>query len=152
YEIIGNLLLGDGEFLAVKERYVRDVLEILERRAVDEAELIFRRRREEGGRRSFTEISDALSVELNGHKARLFAFFEARPRLWARPPYRRALLAHLPRLVRESPSLRTRIDRLPPKYRSAILAAEIANTMVYRQPFEPDLARPLRDYVSRMFR
>lgn len=152
YEIIANLLLDDDEFLALKDRYVRDVLEILERRAVDEAELIFRRRREEGGRRSLTEISDALSVELNAHKARLFAFFEARPKLCLGAPWRRVLLAHLPRVVRETPALRARLHRLPPKYRSAILAAELASTMVYREAFAPDLSDGLRAYAKRLYR
>ncbi len=61
YEIIGNLLLDEREFLAHKTEYVKDVLEILERRAVDEARLIFRRHREAGGKKPFTEISEALS-------------------------------------------------------------------------------------------
>ncbi len=151
YEIIGNLLFSASEFLEHKEAYVRDVLEILERRAADEARLILRRHREEAGKRSFTEISDAVSLEINANKARLFAFFQSRPELAGRPLYRKALLAHLPRLVRETASLRDRIDRLPPKYRSAILAAEIGAAMVYRRALEPDFAAALEEYVSGMF-
>ena len=151
YEIIGNLLLREEEFLAHKEEYIRDVLEILRSRAADEAELIFRRHREGRGQRSFTEISDALSLEINDHKARLFRFFESRPDLWEKQIYRRALLAHLPRLVRESPAYQGRVSRLPGKYRSAILAAEIATAMVYRRPLEPDFARELEEYVTAMY-
>jgi len=151
YEIIGNLLLSERELLAHKAAYVRDVLEILERRATDEASLIFRRHRAEGGKRSFTEISEGLSVEINDHKARLFRHFEAHPESHLRPPYRRALLAHLPRLIRESPSYRLRVRRLPSKYRSAILAAEIATTLVYRRALEPDFRAALGDYVQQMF-
>jgi glutamate dehydrogenase len=150
YEIIGNLLLSAPEFLAHKEEYVHDVLEILEQRAADEARLILRRHREEGGKRSFTEISDAISLEINANKARLFAFFESRRDLAGRPIFRKALLAHLPRLVREPP-WRDRIEGLPPKYRSAILAAEIGTAMVYRQGLEPDFAAALEEYVTRMF-
>ncbi len=151
YEIIGNLLLTEQEFLGRKAEYVRDVLAILERRAADEANLIFQRRRESGGARSFTEISDALSVEINGHKARLFQLFEARPDLWAKDLYRRVLLAHLPRIIRETPAYQARIERLPSKYRSAILAAEIATTIVYRRGFEPDYPQAVEDYVRRVF-
>jgi glutamate dehydrogenase len=150
YEIIGNLLLSQEEFLQHKEEYVRGVLEILERRAADEASLILRRHREEGGRRAFTEISDAISLEINANKARLFAFFQSRPDLVARPLYRKALLGHLPRLVRETPAWHDRIERLPPKYRSAILAAEIGTAMVYRRGLEPDFAAALEDYVTKM--
>ncbi|BDG02482.1 NAD-glutamate dehydrogenase domain-containing protein [Anaeromyxobacter oryzae] len=151
YEIIGNLLLDEDEFRAHKDAYVRDVLEILERRAADEARVLFRRHREEGGRRSFTELSEALSVEINAHKARLFAFFQAKPDRAHRPLYRRALLAHLPRLVRDTPEFSRRIDRLPAKYRSAILAAEIATTMAYHRGLEPDFERTLEEYVAAQF-
>jgi glutamate dehydrogenase len=151
YEIIGNLLLDEGEFLANKSAYVRDVLEILERRATDEALLIFRRHRESGGARPWTEISAALSVEINDHKARLFRWFEAHPEVQLQPPWLAALLAHLPRLIRETPALRARVERLPSKYRSAILAAEIATTQVYRRALEPDFGAALHDYVEQMF-
>lgn len=150
YEIIGNLLLNEREFLAHKPEYVRDVLEILERRAVDEATLLFRRHREEGGRRLFTELSEALSLEINQHKARLFRWFEAHPELTLKAPYRQVMLAHLPRMIRESPVFRLRIRQLPAKYRSAILAAELATSMVYRTPLEPDFGAALHDYAQQL--
>ncbi|HET9594226.1 MAG TPA: NAD-glutamate dehydrogenase domain-containing protein, partial [Anaeromyxobacteraceae bacterium] len=151
YEIIGNLLLADLEFLANKEEYVKDVLAILVRRATDEAALILRRHREEGGKRSYTDISDALSREINGHKARLFRFFEEHPEAWKKGVYRRALLAHLPALVRENAKFRGRVKDLPSKYRSAILAAELATTMTYRAPLEPDFAAELEGWAGRMY-
>jgi len=151
YEIIGNLLLSAEELIQHKEEYVRDVLEILERRSADEARLILRRHREEGGKRAFTEISDAISLEINSNKARLFAFFQSRPDLADKPLYRRVLLAHLPRLVRETPAWRDRVGALPPKYRSAILAAEIGAAMVYRRPLEPDFGSALEAYVTQTF-
>jgi glutamate dehydrogenase len=148
YEIIGNLLLSDAEFLACKEEYVRDVLEILERRAADEAELIFRRHREEGGRRSYTEISDSISVEINDLKARLFAHFRACPEVLGRAVFRRALLAHLPRIIGATPAFRRRLGRLPAKHRAAMLAAEIATRMVYRQLANRDFERSLEAYAA----
>ncbi len=151
YEIIGNLLFSEKEFLANKAAYVKDVLAILEKRATDEAELIFRRHREAAGRRLYTEISEALSGEINGHKARLFAWFQSHPDTHLKAPWKSALLAHLPRLVRDSAAFRGRISRLPPKYRSAILAAEIATTMVYRRPLEPDYGQALHAYTQAMF-
>ena len=149
YEIIGNLLFSPDELLAHKEAYVHDVLEILERRAADEANLIVRLHRDEGGRRTFTEISDAIALEINANKARLFAFFQARPELQARPLYRRALLAHLPRMVRETPAWAGRIERLPPKYRSAILAAEIGASLVYHEDRQADFAEMLKRHLQR---
>jgi glutamate dehydrogenase len=151
YEIIANLLLREKEFLAHKEEYVRDVLRILEQRAANEAELIFRRHREAGGKATFTDISDAISVEINTHYAKLFGFFQARPELSTQPLYRRALLAHLPRMIRDSPAFRLRVKNLPPKYRAAMLAVEIASSIVYRGGFERHFEEDLQDYVARMF-
>jgi glutamate dehydrogenase len=151
YEIIANLLLREHEFLARKEEYIYDVLAILEQRAANEAELIFRRHREANRKVTFTEISDAISVEINTHYAKLFAFFQARPETCLQPLYRRALLAHMPRMIREHPTFRSRMKNLPPKYRAAMLAVEIAASIVYRGGFERHFEEDLRDYVARMF-
>jgi len=131
YEILANLMLANDEFLAVKERYVADVLEILEKRAGDEARLILKRHREQPGT-LFTDLSDAISTEINSNYSRLFRFFQARPELAYLPLYKRAILSHLPKMLREEPRYRQRIKRLPQKYLSAILAAEIGSSMVYR--------------------
>ncbi|MBE0616714.1 MAG: amino acid dehydrogenase, partial [Proteobacteria bacterium] len=148
YEIIANLLLTDREFLAHKEEYVADVLAILEKRAGDEARLLFRRHRESAGKQLFTEISAQLSREINDHYERLFAFFQTRPDLGERGVFRKALLDHLPRLVREKAKFRARVKRLLPKYRAAILASEIASSIVYRGGWQPDLEASLRAFLE----
>jgi glutamate dehydrogenase len=149
YEIIANLLLTEAEFLAHKKRYVKDVLAILVRRAADEANLIMARRREQG--LLGTEISDRISGEINAHYARLFKFFQARPELAQEPHFRAVLLSHLPALLREDPRFRRRVDRLPPKYRSAILAAEIGSSMVYRGNPDAEFEDMLRLHMERNF-
>lgn len=151
YEIIANLLLSEKEFFAHKEEYVAGVLEILEKRASDEAELIFRRYRDAGGKVAYTEISRSLSKEINDWYSRIFDHFQARPDLTLRPPFRRALLAHLPALIRENPRFRVRVRNLLPKYRAAILAVEIATTIVYRGGFTPDFGQDLKAYAARTF-
>jgi len=151
YEIIGNLLLSAEEFLGRKDRYAEEVLAILEKRAADEANLLVRLHREEAGKRTWTTLSGAVSAEINEHKSTLFAFFQARPALSGEKRYRNALLAHLPRMFREDPGLRNRVERLPPKYVSAILAAELGTTMVYRERLKPDFEAELGDYVAKMF-
>lgn len=150
YEIIANLLLTEREFLEYKEEYVRDVLAILVKRAGDEARLILRRRREKGNVLLCTEISDAISLEINAHYARLFAFFTARPELCLKPPFRQALLNHLPRLLRERPAFRQRIRQLPVKYQCAILAAEIGSSLVYAGDREADFENAIRRHLARV--
>jgi glutamate dehydrogenase len=149
YEIIANLLLTEQEFLEHKERYVRDVLAILEKRASDEALLILRRRRESGNSQLCTEISDAISLEINSHYARLFSFFSARPELCLRRPYRQALLNHLPAMLRETAAFRRRINKLPRKYLCAILAAEIGSSLVYSGDQQADFEEMIRRHLAK---
>jgi glutamate dehydrogenase len=151
YEIIANLLLSEAEFLQHKDRYVQDVLEILEQRARDEARLIFRRHAEPGSNCSYTEISDAISQEINGHYARLFSFFQRNPELCGEPLFQRAILSHLPRMLREDAGYRDRIGRLPPKCLYAILAAEIASSLVNCGDREDDFKETIQGHLTRNF-
>jgi glutamate dehydrogenase len=151
YEIIANLLMTGKEFLAHKERYVADVLAILEKRAEEEARLIFRRKAEPGCTQLWTEISAAISGEINAHYARLFAWFQQHPELCDEPLFKKAIEAHLPRLLRENGRYRRRIKSLPPKYRYAILASEIASSMVYRGDREAEFVEVLKGHLQRMF-
>ncbi len=150
YEIIANLLMSDAEFLGAKEAYVRDVIAILEKRAADEARLILKRHRENPALLC-TEISDAVSTEINGHYARLFRFFQARPELLGQPPFRRVILAHLPRMLGGEPRYRARIGTLPQKYLCAILAAELGSSLVYRGDQETGFEDILRLHIGRHF-
>ncbi len=149
YEIIANLLMNEKEFLANKDRYVGDVLEILERRAEDEARLIFRRYREGGGSHLYTEISAAISQEINAHYARLFGFFQKHPELCDEPLFKKAIEAHMPTMVRTNSKYRGRIKNLPPKYRYAILASEIASSLIYRGDSEANFIEMLRGHLVR---
>jgi glutamate dehydrogenase len=148
YEIIANLLLTEKEFLTHKQEYVRDVLEILVRRGSDEANLIMARRREKT--LLDTEISDWISNEINGNYARLFKYFQTHPQLAEEPVFRAAILSHLPAMLRHSPRFRKRVDNLMSKYRSAILAAEIGSSMVYRRDPDAEFEDLLRLHMNRM--
>lgn len=149
YEIIANLLMTEKEFLTHKESYVADVLSILDRRAEDEANLIFKRYRECEGRLLYTEIGNGISEEINAHYAKLFVFFRDRPELVKQPIFHKALLNHLPTLIRETPKFRIRIKKLPPKIRYAILASEISTRIVYGGGWEVDLEHRLKEYLKK---
>ncbi|MBN2124664.1 MAG: NAD-glutamate dehydrogenase [Deltaproteobacteria bacterium] len=149
YEIIANLLMTDRQFLLHKKVYVEDVLKILERRAKEEAELIFNRHGEAGGRMSYTEISDAISLEINDHYSMLFAFFQDRPELLQRGPFERVILEHMPDVVRSAAKWRSAVKRLPIKIRCAILAREIATRIVYRGGWEMDLEARLGAFLKK---
>ncbi len=150
YEIIANLLLSEEEFLEHKEEYVRDVLAILEKRAADEARLIIRRHRESGGTQLYTEISDAVSQNINGYYTRLFDFFSAHPELCLQNPFRQAVINHLPRLLQRTPAFRKRVRTLPIKYLCAILAAEIGSSLVYTASRDTDFEDMVRRHLARV--
>jgi glutamate dehydrogenase len=150
YEIIANLLLSEREFLEDKERYVGDVLAILEKRAADEARLILRRRKESGGTLLYSEISETISQNINSLYARLFDFFSGRPELVLQPPFRQAVIRHLPRMLQESPDFRRRIRNLPHKYLCAILAAEIGSSLVYTGSRDTDFEDMIRRHLARI--
>ena len=150
YEIIANLLLSEREFLEHKERYVTDVLVILEKRAIDEARLILRRRRESGGTLLYSEISESISQNINSLYSRLFEFFTRRPELCLQPPFRQAVIRHLPRMLQETPAFRQRVKRLPRKYLCAILAAEIGSSLVYTGSRDADFEEMIRRHLARV--
>jgi len=149
YEIIANLMLSDKEFLLHKQRYVADVLEILERRAEDEARLILRRFAEPGNTLRYTEISAAISSEINAHYARLFDYFQKNASLSEDPLFVQIIEQHLPKFLVETKRFRSRIKNLPPKYRFAILASELASSLVYRGDSEANFVEMLRGHARR---
>jgi len=151
YEVIANLLMTDREFLIHKNEYVANVLEILDRRAEDEAVLIFKRYRDEDGRRLYTEISNSLSTEINEHYANLFTFFTANPALTDDPVFRGVVLQHLPAFIRKTRTYSRRVRALPQKITSAILASEIATSIVYHGGWDVDFEKRLKEYVRRHF-
>ncbi len=151
YEIIANLLLSEREFLIHKDAYVADVLGILERRARDEARLIFRRWREAGGTVPYTEIANAISTEINEHYNDLFTYFQSHPELARHNRFRSVLLAHLPAFISDNRKYRLRLKRLPPKYHYAMLASELASTIVYQGGWEVDFGSSLKEYVKKYF-
>ena len=131
YEIIANLMFSDDEFLACKDQYVADVIDILNHMAEQEARAILKRHRELKGSISFTDLSNKISREINQHYARMFEFFQANPDRCTRPDHREALRSHMPAMIQFNPSLHDRIDRLPEKVKYAILASKLASAMVY---------------------
>jgi len=132
YEIIANLMLTEEEFLQNKSRYVADVVDILNRRAEDEAELIFRMVQNSRVPLLYTEASAEISLKINNHYSRLFEFFQDNPGFCDKPLYRKAIIAHLPRILGEDGHFRHRIEQLPKKIKYAILASEIASSLVYK--------------------
>jgi len=131
YEIIANLILSDDEFLSNKKCYVNDVLTILNQMAEREANLIIKRHNDANGTLLYTEISNAISHEINAHYDRIFKYFQANPKLVDKHLYQNAILLHMPKLIGSTEHLRNRIQNLPEKVKYAILASKLSSAMVY---------------------
>jgi glutamate dehydrogenase len=151
YEIIANLLMTEREFLNNKEAYVGSVMEILDKRAEQEANLIFQRFRESDGNKLYAQISGEISKEINDQYSQLIAFFQDRPELADRAPFRKVLLSHLPGFIRDHPRFRARVKKLPPKIKVAILASELASSIVYQGSWELPLEGKLKRFVKQHF-
>ncbi|GAB7023066.1 NAD-glutamate dehydrogenase domain-containing protein [Salidesulfovibrio brasiliensis] len=65
YEILAGLVLSEGEFIDLKDRYVDQVVKILRKRARDEARLLMREYKSCGGKRTVTELAYELSQHIN---------------------------------------------------------------------------------------
>ena len=132
YEIIANLVFSDEEFLANKDEYVSDVINILNQMAEVEARAVIRKYRKMDGSETYTEISSMLSKEINDHYARMFDYFQANPEELNLPRQRQAMLAHMPELIQNSDVYGPRIQtHLPEKVKYAILASKLASGLVY---------------------
>ena len=151
YEIIANLLMTDKEFLVNKTQYVADVMEILEKRAEEEAKLIFHRHNEPGNTALYTDISVGISDEINSHYAKLYDYFQKNPKLSEDPIFQKAVYSHLPKFLRSKAKYRQRIKNLPLKYLYAIQASEIASSLVYRCDRDADFEEMLKGHLVRTF-
>jgi len=152
YEIIGGLLMNDREFLQNKDDYVRDVLKILEKRAVDESEAIFRRHKMSNGRRLYTDISNEISYEINELTDTVYTYLIGHPEKLEIPAYVKALLLHFPEFVQGRKKFRDRIKGLPFKYRAAMVSSEIATQSVYHGGFDAPFEEKLDQFVRKMSR
>ncbi len=131
YEIIANLMLSDEEFLANKDGYVEDVINILNQMAEREALLILQRYQENNGSIPYTDISNNISREINDHYARIFEYFSENQALCNEPVYLNAMYLHMPHLIGANKYLRNRVQNLPDKVKYAILASKLASAIVY---------------------
>ncbi len=136
YEILGGLVMDEEEFIANKERYVAEVLRILEVRARDEARLLLREHRACGGCAPLSELSNTLSREINDASDALErAFLQEAPPIgsveedsaWAR-----LLRTYCPPLLVEQFADRI-LERVPRRHLLALLSAAAASRIVYTE-------------------
>jgi len=150
YEIIGGLLMKDKEFLHHKAEYVKDVLKILEKRAVDESELIFQQYNQSQGKKLYTDISNEISREINELTDTIYSYLLANPEKIGKPPYTKMLLLHFPDFIRERKKFKDRVKDLPLKYRIAMVSTETATRSIYHGGFEVSFEDKVEQFVKKV--
>ncbi|MFP5257475.1 MAG: NAD-glutamate dehydrogenase domain-containing protein [Acidobacteriota bacterium] len=136
YEILAGMAMTEAEFAASRRRYIPEVLDILRRKARDEAELLLRERRLSGGRAGLVALSRDVSAEITTLKdaigSALAREFPGVADVAADPLLRRLVAEHCPKLVAER-----YFDRLlataPASYLHAVIAAHAASAIVYAE-------------------
>ena len=124
YEIISGIILDEKEFQSVKTTLVQEVMEILRRRADDEAEWLFAHFTP--GSKPMTELTEELSGAINAKNRELRKFLEKNPQYVTDD----LILSHLPQIFARK--FRANLKRIPASYRRAIASVELASRIVYR--------------------
>ena len=133
FEIIASLTLSTEEFLAIKDIYVQQVIEILRQKADQEAKLLFQEYALQGGRKTLVELSMAISRQINDVTDIILENLTAnQEEVLASPFYQEMIYRHVPRILVERYKDRL-LDRLPPAHQIAILSAYMASYIVYRE-------------------
>ncbi|SMF39578.1 NAD-glutamate dehydrogenase domain-containing protein [Pseudobacteriovorax antillogorgiicola] len=133
YEIIASLVISAQEFLAIKEDYVQQVIDVLRQRADAEAKLLFRVYAEEDRSKTLVELSLQISKEINRITDVLLENLTKDIKgVLQDPLYQAIVIDHCPPILVEK--YRDRIlERLPDTHQIAIIASSIASYVVYNE-------------------
>jgi len=133
YEIIASLTLSSEEFLAIKNLYVQQVIEILRHKADQEAKLLFQEYSLQGGRKTLVELSMAISRQISDVTDIILENLTAREdEVLASTLYQEMIYRHCPKVLVERYQDRL-LTRLPRPHQLAILSAYMASYIVYRE-------------------
>ena len=135
YEIIASLVLEMEEFLKIKERYIKEVIEILRNRAQQEATLLLNTKKLKLDK-SLTELSKELSSIINNLTDMLLAnLLKSKEKYLNNEFFNQIILRHCPEVLQNEYSYDV-IEKLPDVYKIAIFASYCASYLVYTEGME----------------
>lgn len=131
FEVLCGLTLPDEELLKHKDVLVKEILEVLQARALDEARLLLKTHQETGS--FLTDISDWISTRINAFTDQLFSYLEG-IELSDDPndPLIRCFLLYCPPYLRHHAMGRL-LTEIPSTHKKAIIACHIAAQLVYHR-------------------
>ncbi len=124
YEILSGLILGTEEFVKLKDKLAKEVLNILVERAQKEAEWLFFQFKKSGGH--LTDLTEKLSVHINDKNSEISEYLESHPELVDK----KIILQHLPETFGKLD--KKLLDKLPEDYKKAIVSVELACRIIYK--------------------
>ncbi|WP_218110187.1 NAD-glutamate dehydrogenase domain-containing protein [Oligoflexus tunisiensis] len=132
YEIIASLTLSAEEFLEIKTIYVSEVIQILRKKADQEAKLLFRELSQEENR-NLVDLSLLISREINHLTDVLLENLSERTDDVLKDPFfQDIVIQHCPPVLVEK--YRDRIlERLPDAHKIAIISSSVASYVVYKE-------------------
>lgn len=145
YEIMAGLVTDEQEFSKAKTRLVKEVLQILRKKAGLEASILV----QSDGDESVVECSDKVSQAINRWTDRIASEL---PLLKKKGKYplllKKVMESSVPDVLIESYG--RRFKALPELYLDSLIAATIGSSLVYRHgiDFEPSLAASLVDEIA----
>jgi glutamate dehydrogenase len=139
FEVLAGLCLSEEEFVKEKPKYIQEVLEIIAKAALNEANLMLDTHKKRG--LYLTDISDKISEKINLYKYQLLDYFETidLPKS-PKDPLIQALLLYCPPLLRNG--YQDRILAIPEIHKKAIIACYLASHIVYTRGIDwsPNIA------------
>lgn len=133
YEILAGLILSEEEFLGIKDEYVAQLLDILRKRARDEARVLMREYKLAGGSRTITELSFELSESINSLADHIVTVLdETVTSVSEDPGLCDVLLSYCPAILVEKYGDRV-INNIPRGHQLALLASFVSAKMLYQE-------------------
>lgn len=129
FEVLASLVLSEEAFLQEKEKIVQQILEIIQKRAREEAKILLKTHEETHG--FLTDISEWISERINLYKDQLLTHLS--PLSLSKDPKDpliRCLLNYCPPLLRDKYQEQLLFE-VPDIHKKAIIACHIASRLVY---------------------
>jgi glutamate dehydrogenase len=137
FEVLSNLCLTEEEFLAEKTNLVKETLDVIARKAGDEADLLLRTHSETNG--FLTEISDEISKEINYYTDAILDLLKDETLSTdLNNPLNQVLLEHCLPTLREKYPERV-ITEIPDIHKKAILASFLSCRAIYTKGLSLDI-------------
>lgn len=135
FEVLAGLCMSEEEFLKDKEEFVQEILQIIGKAALNEAQLLLNTYQKTHG--SLSEISEKISEQINLFKYQLLDHFEQTDLPRKEGDFLiQSLIRYCPPLIQKK--YRKNIFTIPDIHKKAIIACFIASRLVYSRGVEWD--------------